>query len=572
MAEDEGGTIRTLTDYREAIAMLVRQHRGRVVDSPGDNLLAEFPTALDAVQGAVEIQRVIQARNADQSPDRRMEFRIGVHLGDISVEGERVYGDGVNVAARLEGLAQPGGVCISATVYEQVEKKLNVDLEDLGEQTLKNIARPVHVYGMKLLLPGTEREEPEKPLPGMEELTVPGFGGRPAIAVLPFDNLSGDRQQEYFADGIAEDLMTRLSTLGWLPVIARNSSFVYKGKSVDVKKISRELGAGYLVEGSVRKEGDRVRISAQLINATTAQHVWAERYDHEMGDLFSLQDDIARAIAESMYPELLRVERDRVARNDPRRLGAYGWMIRGIHHIGRLSQTNNAKARRYFQQAIEAGEHLAQAYAYLAFTHHNDLLYQWSDSPEQSIAELERAARKSIGLNAGQALGHQALGLAYRARGHRDKMIAAFERGIELDPSQPLAHRLLGLYLALAGNAAGAIENLRTAMHLSPDDRLMHESLIGMALAHGVARRYEEAIDWAQRSAQRTPHWVIAQLVLAGSYAAADRMGEARAAVRELRRLNPNFSLARLKGFLSSADPVFVERSLDALRKAGLKE
>ena len=227
MAEDEAATIRTLTEYREQVSMLVRQHRGRVVDSPGDNILAEFPNTLDAVQAAVEIQRVIQARNADLPTDRRMEFRIGVHMGDVSVEGERLYGDGVNIAARLEGLAKPGAVCISGTVYEQVEKKLNVALEDLGEQSLKNISRPVHVYGVKLLLPEAQREASQKALPGMDELTVPGFGGRPAIAVLPFDNLSGDPDQEYFADGIAEDLITRLSAWRDFRVIARNSSFVY---------------------------------------------------------------------------------------------------------------------------------------------------------------------------------------------------------------------------------------------------------------------------------------------------------------------------------------------------------
>jgi class 3 adenylate cyclase len=238
MAEDEAATVRTLGDYREEIGLLVRQHRGRVVDTAGDSLLAEFPTALDAVRCAVEVQGVLQARNASLPPDRRMEFRMGVHLGDVAVEDQRVYGDGVNIAARLQGLAEPGGVCVSGTVYEQVEKKLAVELEDFGERALKNIPRPVHVYGVRLLLAKPQREAAAEALPGMHELTVPGFSGRPAIAVLPFDNLSADPEQEYFADGIAEDLITRLSSWRTFPVIARNSSFVYRGRSVDVKQVS----------------------------------------------------------------------------------------------------------------------------------------------------------------------------------------------------------------------------------------------------------------------------------------------------------------------------------------------
>ena len=326
MAEDEAATIRTLTDYREEISVLVRQHRGRVVDAPGDNLLAEFPSALDAVSCATEIQRVVAARNVALPAERRMQFRVGVHLGDVAIEGDRIYGEGVNIAARLEGLAEPDGICISGTVHEQVRNRLDLAYEDLGEKSVKNIREPLRVYGIRLL---SEPTAPPEALSGMDELTVPGFSGRPAIAVLPLENMSGDPEQEYFADGIAEDLITRLSVWREFPVIARNSSFTYKGKAVDVKQVSQELGVRYVVEGSVRKAGERVRVSAQLIDATTGAHVWAERYDRELQDIFAVQDEITQGIVASMSRELSRFEMERVLRHEPKSLDVYDCLQRG---------------------------------------------------------------------------------------------------------------------------------------------------------------------------------------------------------------------------------------------------
>jgi adenylate cyclase len=571
MADDEAATIRTLTAYREQIGTLVQEHRGRVVDSPGDNLLAEFPTALDAVRAAVEIQRVITARNADLRAERRMEFRIGVHLGDISAEGERVYGDGVNIAARLEGLAQPGGVCISDTVYNQVEKKLSIELDDLGEQSLKNIARPVHVYGVKLLLETPEDRGKDKALPGMDELTVPGFRGAPAIAVLPFDNLSGDPEQEYFADGIAEDLITHLSTQGEFPVIARNSSFVYKGKAVDVKLVSRELGVRYIVEGSVRKAGDRIRVSAQLIDATTGHHIWAERYDRELRDIFDLQDEITEAIVLSMNPNLYRAETRRAIRRDAQDLDAYDSYLRSMWHFNKFTRDDNREAMRLLRKAVEFNPDFSHALSLQAMIQYFDIANQWTDSPAESVGEMVEAGKKALALDDGNPFAHLAVGAAYSLTAQPEKLIAACGRAIQLNPSLALAYGWTGVHLALLGRPNEAIENLEKALRLGPHNPEDWLFLYGMGMAHLGAGRYEEAADWALRSVQRRD-WALAYRCLAASYAYLDRTEEAETALKEALRLQPGFSLANVSLLMSSADPAFVERYIGGLRKAGLRE
>src|SRR5713101_8283615 len=408
MGEDEVATIRTLTAYRELMTSLIQQYRGRVVDSPGDNLLAEFISVVEAVQCAVAIQRELKARNAQLPPHRRMEFRIGINLGDVIVEGERIYGDGVNIAARLEGLAEAGGLCISGTVYDQVKTKLSLDYEELGAQAVKNIAEPVRVYrvhleprtaapavrqprrlmarywrkvalaalGLVLILGGGvtvwqlsfRPPSPAGVLPSERAAALP-LPEKPSIAVLPFVNMSGDPEQEYFSDGMTEDLITDLSKLSGLFVIARNSVFTYKGKAVKPEQVSRELGVRYVLEGSVRKAGDRVRITAQLVDATTSYHLWADRYDRDLKDIFAVQEEISRKIVAALAVQLTAGEHARLGRQYTDNLEAYDYLLRGSESLGRYTKETNVQARQMFEQAIALDPTFALAYALLSVTY-----------------------------------------------------------------------------------------------------------------------------------------------------------------------------------------------------------
>jgi adenylate cyclase len=568
MAEDEAGTIRTLTSYRNEIRSLVGDHRGRVVDATGDNLLAEFPTALDAVECAAEVQRVIGARNTSLPAARRMEFRIGVHLGDVTVEEDRLYGDGVNIAARLEGLADPGGVCISSEVYGQVERKLDLGFEDLGEKEVKNIPNSIRVYRIRLV---SEAAIHDLDLPGMDELTVPGFGGAPAIAVLPFDNLSADPEQEYFADGLAEDLITRLSRFR-IPVIARNSSFTYKGEPVDVKRVSRELGVRYVVEGSVRRADERVRISAQLIDATTGQHVWAERYDRELGDTFGVQDEVTLVIVESIYPEYARSERERAVRRPPQDLDAWECVQRAAWHAFRVTKEDLATGRSFCERAIELDARSSTAFALLAGLHLSEAALQWTDDPARSIREGLRAAETSVELDGTEPTAHVALGMAHQLMGEPGKAVAAYELAVQLNPSLAIAYLRLGDLLPLLGRADEGIANIETALRLSARDPMIAVHLFQMGAALLVAGRYAEAIEWTQRSLQLNPQFEASYTILAASYARLGQMDEARMAVEKLLRRNPDYSLVGAGRALAGAVPEVQERFLDSLRKAGLPE
>jgi adenylate cyclase len=611
MAEDEAATIRTLTDYREAIAMLVRQHRGRVVDSPGDNVLAEFPTALDAVRCAVEIQGVLKTRNANLPPDRRMEFRIGVHMGDLTVEGGRVYGDGVNIAARLEGLAEPGGICISATVHDQVRNKLEVDYDDLGDQTVKNIPDQVRVYrvsaGEDRGTPASERTAKGATARGLRTvllatgavvivavagvwatwpralglfIDVAGVGAppvepalpeNPSIAVLPFTNLSGDPEQEYFSDGITEDLTTELARDPLLFVISRNSAFLYKGKRVSIEQVGRELGVRYVLEGSVRRAGDRVRITAQLIDSTTGGHLWGERYDRDLSDIFALQSEIASEILGAVGTEIGEAEAKRVARKPTANLTAMDAFWRGMYHMGRTSRTEILEARRLFERAIDVDPAFAPALAGLAGTYTAEFGNGWNRDPEL-LERAEDLARRGINLDPSLPDGHVQLAFVSFTRRRPAETIAAAERAIELAPNLFLAHALRGMALAQSGRFVEGTRSIKRALRLNP--RAPSGLLMMVAYVNFATGRRDEAITLLERVRGAAPDNILARIPLAAYYEQEGRHEDAQTAVREILEVTPDLTTEKamelIPGLEKVVSPVELAQYPDNLRKAGL--
>ena len=611
MAEDENATVQTVTAYREQVEELVRRHHGRLVDFTGDNFLAEFASTLHATTCAIEIQSVLRSRNAELPRERRMEFKMGVHLGELRIEGERIYGTGVNIAARLHALAEPGGVCVSGIVHDELRNKLDLDYVDLGERSVKNIPDPIRVYRVSI---DGERASPLREprlvraamlaavvllvggvavagwrtlgpdlsaraaaaisfdrMPGAEELTVRGFAGRPAIAVLAFDNLSGDPEQEYFADAIVDELITRLQAWRWYPVIARNSSFVYRGKATDVKQISAELGVRYVVEGSVRKVEDRVRVNAQLIDATTGHHVWAELYDRELRDLFAVQDEITEAIVTSINPEIRQHETRRALRADPEDLDAWESAHRAQWHSRKETREDNLVARALYERAVELDPQFVWPLFGIEMTHWFDMQNQWTDSPQRSVAEMVRMGKSAVALDPGDPIAQVARTLAYMVEGEGEKAIASAKLAIELDPSSVLGHLCAGLHLATMGRPDEGIPYLEDALRLNPTAPSRWALQLDLALAHFVAGHYEEAVHWNRRGLELRPDLARGYVGLAASYAQLGELDEARAALAKALELDPEFSLDRLQWtFLSPVDPDFVERVVDGLRKAGL--
>jgi adenylate cyclase len=562
MGEDEEATVRTLTDYRSAMGKLIQEYRGRMVDYPGDNLLAEFASVVDAVNCAVAIQRGLAERNAKLPENRRMEFRIGVNLGDVVTEGERIYGDGVNIAARLESLAAPGGICISGSVYNQVKSRLNLEYENLGEKSVKNIKEPVSVYRIQMGL-----ESIADITAGKKDYALPEG---PSIAVLPFVNMSGDPEQEYFSDGLTENIIAGLSVGGPLLVIARNSTFSYKGKSVKVQEVARELGAQYVVEGSVQKAKDRVRITVQLIDANTGHHVWSDRYDRELKDIFALQDEITMKILTAVGMKLVRGEQFGEKFLPPSgSLEVFMKVMKAGEYFWRGNKQGNILARQELEEAIALDPEYAALYSLFAMTHVMDLWFQSTESPLISLAQASKNIDKALSLDHRDYVAHIALSQLYWLRKEHDKAIGALERAIVINPNGADAYAILGNLSTLIGKPEEGIKLIEKAIRLNPIPPAQYLFYLGIAFYH--LARYEDAIELFKQVLKRSPDNLLAQIRLTASYSTAGREEEARYQAEELLRMDPAFSVDKWAEILFIKDQAEADRFIGALRKAGLK-
>ena len=560
MGEDEAATVKTLTTYRDIMAELIKQHRGRVVDSPGDNVLAEFTSVVDAVQCAVAVQKELQARNAELPEDRRMEFRLGINLGDVIEEEDRIYGDGVNIAARLEALADPGGICISKTAFDQIETKLPLGYEYLGEQTVKNIAKPVGAYQVVM--------EPRVTVAGKEEKVLP-LPEEPSIAVLPFANISGDPDQEYFSDGLTEEIITGLSKVDKMFVIASNSTFSYKGKPVKVQQVGEELGVRYVLEGSVRKAGDRVRITAQLIDALTGHHLWAERYDRDLKDIFALQDEITMRILTALRLTLTEGEQARVYDRGTENLDSFLKVLQGMHYLLRFNEDDNVVARQMFEEAVPLDPENPVAHTTLGWTHMMDVWYGSSESPGKSMERASELAQKAIALDETQDSAHSLLGHIYLMMRQYDMAIAEGERAVALNPNGADAHAHLAMTLNYVGRREEATALFKKAIRLNPMPPNWY--LTHLAFNYRFTGKNEEANATFQKVLQRNPDDLWAQIGLAVSYSMEGREKEARAQAAEVLRIDPKFSLEYFAKTIPNKNQADTELTIDALRKAGLK-
>jgi TolB-like protein/class 3 adenylate cyclase len=569
MGADEEGTLARLMTYRhELIDPKIKQHHGRVVKTTGDGILIEFPSVVDAVRCSMDMQQGMAERNTDVPVENRIEFRIGINLGDVMVERRDLYGDGVNVAARLEALAEPGGICISETVLNHTRDRMRFDVEDAGTQTLKNIARPVHVYRIVVVDPG------RRPLAAQTHEPALALPDNPSIAVLPFQNMSGDPEQEYFADGMVEDIISGLSRIGWLFVIARNSSFTYKGKIVDVKQVGRELGVRYVLEGSVRKAGPRVRITGQLIDATTGGHIWADRFDGALEDVFDLQDRVTASVVGAIEPRLQRAEIERAGRKPTGSLDAYDYFLRGMASFHLFTRDSLLEARRLFQRATELDPNYASPYGMAAWCVHLSKTNGWMLDPEREIAEGVRLARRAVavGKDDPTALWSGGHSLAYLAA-EVETGAAYIDRAIVLNPNLAVAWGVSGWLRIYLGEPANAIERLERSRRLSPLDPIAYMGYAGMALAHLLADRYDEAVSWAAKARNEQPNWATSLRVAAIAYALSDRIVEAQEAIARLREIDPALRLSNLERVAPPfRRPEDLARFTEGLRKAGLPQ
>jgi len=590
MADDEEGTLARLKAHREELfEPTIAAHQGRIVKLMGDGVLVEFASVVEAVRAGVEIQRAMAERNTDAPEDQRIVFRIGINQGDVVIDGDDIYGDGVNVAARLQERATPGGICISDRVYGDIRGKIDVGLDDLGDQELKNIPEPVRVYRV-LTGPdtgsGALRKASRRKTLGRAAmaaaLIVAVAGGvlwqqpweseptfrasaKPSIAVLPFANLSADAEDEYFSDGITTDIITDLSKFRDLFVIARNSVFAYKDRVVTVDEVSRDLGVRYILEGSLQKQGERVRINVQLIDSTNGRNLWAERYDEPAADVFDLQEKIARHIVRALAVRLTEVEQKRAFAKPTRNLEAYDYVLRGRALIRRAARAENFEAREQFRRAIELDPEYASAYAGLGWTYIFPMLYGWTGSPRKALDQAEDLAQKALALSESNVEGHKLLARVYLMRRQYDLALVESERVIAINPNDPEGHVEQGNVLLWSGLPDGAILALETAAQFDPS--MNPEAYWYLALAYYLKQRYADAIAVLERNVRRRLDNPFDYVVLAVFYAQSGNLPEAAQAAETVRRLHPFFSAQDFRQFRNPADTTKIA---EGLRKVGL--
>lgn len=555
MGRDEAGTLTRLKAHRiECFEPLVARHRGRVVKLMGDGALVEFASVVDAVECAVAVQKGVTEREADVPDDERIRLRIGINLGDVIVDDDDIFGDGVNVAARLEGLAEPGGVCLSGQAYDQVAGKLNLVFTDLGAHEVKNIARAIRVYRIEAI-PGE-----------VSAATAEGMMTRPAVAVLPFTNIGGDPEQAYFADGLTEDVITALSLWRSFPVIARNSTFTYKGQAVDVKRVGRELGARYVLEGSVRKAGNRVRVTAQFIDAETGHHVWVERYDRALEDVFDLQDELTQRMAATIEPELERAELKKAAAKRTESLSAWDCYLRGMAAITQRSCEGNARAREMFERAVARDPNYSDGWTGLTLSHVRDISEGCTDDREATLARAFEAGHRAVALDGASSSAHFNLGTAYVWAERYDLAIAETELALRLNPNNAHACMGLGNRLDLAGRTEEGIAQMEHSLQLNPRDPNLASYMGFLARAYIRLGDYEKALDRARSMVQLRPNHPDPLYRLAVCLAHLDRVEEARAALEGCERLRAGF-LTQRAGWRPYPDADSNERFFAGLRR-----
>ena len=565
MGIDEVGTLKGLTERRAILDRLIGDHRGRIANTAGDSVLAEFGSAVDAVQCAVNAQAALAEANFQQSPDKRISFRIGIHVGDVMVRAGDLFGDGVNIAARLQALAQPGGVCVSGTTYEQVRKVLPVAFTDMGLQQVKNIEDPIRAYAARELAEAIRSaavaEDSLRPLP---------LPDKPSIAVLPFENMSGDPDQEYFADGMVEEIITALSRFRSLFVIARNSSFTFKGKAVDIKEVGRRLGVRYILEGSVRKASGKVRITGQLIDAVTGAHLWADRFERDLTDVFALQDEVTLAVVSAIQPKLLQTEIALAARRRPENLTAYDLYLRAMPHYYLTIREGNAEAIRLAHRALELDPRFGSVAALAGLCHMRNVLWGYAIDPQLDRKEAVRLLRLALSVDDGDpdTLATAALISAFMI-GDSESEVEMADRAVALNPNSFEAWRCRGWVYKTAGLPEEAARSFERAIRMSPIDPRLHFTFVGMAQAFIEVRRFDEAIVAGKKAQRQNPLYPTAYRCLASAFAHLGRDAEAREAAARLLEVDPAFTIS---SWIARGGQSKAKLLIEGLRKAGLPE